>query len=258
MTEAGLWTDGRYFVQAAAQLEGSTVTLYKMGEEGVPTVDEYIEQTLKEGETLGFDGRVVNSTWGATLEDIVSKKNGKLAVDEDLVDIIWRDRPELSKEPVRILDYKYTGKEAADKIADVRKVMEEKGADVHLLTSLYDIAWLLNVRGNDIKYVPVVLSYLALTKDECIWFVQEEVVTDELKTYLDANHITTRPYDSFYGYVKEIENGKTVLINKSVVNYRIVSSIPEGVTVVDETDPSVLMKSQKNEVELNNTRNAQI
>lgn len=258
LNEAGLWTDGRYFVQAAAQLEGSTVTLYKMGEEGVPTVDEYIEQTLKEGETLGFDGRVVNSTWGAKLEDIVSKKNGKLAVDEDLVDIIWVDRPELSKEPVRILDYKYTGKEAADKIADVRKVMEEKGADVHLLTSLYDIAWLLNVRGNDIKYVPVVLSYLALTKDECIWFVQEEVVTEELREYLEANHVTTRPYDSFYGFVKELENEKTVLINKSVVNYRIVSSIPEGVTVVDETDPSVLMKSQKNEVELNNTRNAHL
>ena len=258
MSEAGLWTDGRYFVQAAAQLEGSTVTLFKMGEEGVPTVDEYIEKTLGEGETLGFDGRVVNSTWGAKLEDIVAKKNGKMAVDEDLVDIIWTDRPALSKEPVRILDFKFTGKETADKIADIRKVMEEKNADVHLLTSLYDIAWVLNVRGNDIKYVPVVLSYLALTKEECIWFVQEEVVTEEIKAYLDANHITTKSYDSFYAYVKEIENGKTVLINKSVVNYRIVSSISEGVTVVDETDPSVLMKSQKNEVELNNTRNAHI
>ena len=183
MKEAGLWTDARYFIQAADQLEGSTVTLYKMGEEGVPTVDEYIETTMKEGETLGFDGRVVNSAWGKKLEDIVEKKNGKLSVEEDLVDIIWTDRPKLSAAAVRILDFEYAGKTTEDKLADIRKVMEEKGADVHLLTSLYDIAWILNVRGNDIHCVPVVLSYLALTKEECIWFVQEAVLTDELSAY---------------------------------------------------------------------------
>lgn len=258
MTEAGLWTDGRYFVQAAAQLAGSTVTLYKSGEEGVPTVDEYIQKTLKDGETLGFDGRVVNSTWGKKLEDIVTEKHGMLAVDEDLVDLIWADRPELSKEPVRILSLEYTGKETAEKIADVRKVMEEKHADIHLLSSLYDIAWLLNVRGSDIAYVPVVLSYLALTKDECIWFLQEEVLTEELQKYLEANHITTRPYDSFYEYVGRIESGKTVLMDRSVVNYRICNAIAEGVNVVDEQDPTVLMKAQKNETELKNTRNAHI
>jgi len=258
MKKAGLWTDARYFIQAANQLEGSTVTLYKMGEEGVPTVDEYIEKTLEEGQVLGFDGRVVNSAWGKKLEEIVEKKNGKLAVEEDLVDIIWTDRPTLSAEPVRILGYEYTGKNTADKIADIRKVMEEKGADVHLLTSLYDIAWILNVRGNDIHCVPVVLSYLALTKEECIWFVQEEVLTDELSAYLSANNIITKPYDSFYEYVEQMEADKTVLMNKSVVNYRICNSIPEGVKVIDEADPSVLMKAQKNEVELNNTRAAHI
>ena len=258
MDEAGLWTDGRYFIQAAAQLEGSTVTLYKMGEDGVPTVDEYIEKTLAEGQTIGFDGRVVNSAWGKKLEDIAEKKNALLAVDEDLVDIIWTDRPALSAEPVRVLDYKYTGKTAVAKIDDIRKVMEEKGADIHLVSSLYDIAWTLNVRGNDIQYVPVVLSYLAITKEECIWFVQEEVVTDELSAYLRANNIATRPYNSFYEYVKEIEADKKVLMNKSVVNYRICNSIPEGVEVIDEKEPSVFMKAQKNEVELENTRKAHI
>ncbi|MBQ3557970.1 MAG: aminopeptidase P family protein [Agathobacter sp.] len=258
MKEAGLWTDARYFIQAANQLQDSTVTLYKMGEEGVPTVDEYIEKTLVEGQTLGFDGRVVNSAWGKKLEELVAKKNGTLAVEEDLVDIIWTDRPELSTEPVRVLDINYTGKGTVTKLADIRKVMEEKGADIHLLTSLYDIAWILNVRGNDIHCVPVVLSYLALTKDECIWFVQEEVITDELSAYLKANNITTRPYDSFYDYVKEIRAESTVLMNKSVVNYRICNSIPEGVTVIDEADPSTLMKAQKNEVELENTRTAHI
>ena len=258
MTEAGLWTDGRYFIQAEEQLEGTTVTLYKMGEEGVPTVDEYVETALQEGQMIGFDGRVVNNTWGKKLAEIAEKKNGKLAVDEDLIDLIWTDRPELSKEPVRILGVEHTGKSVAEKIADVRKVMEEKGADIHLLTSLYDIAWLLNVRGNDISYVPVVLSYLALTKEECIWFVQEEVVTEEVAAYLTENHIIAKPYNDFYEYVKTINADATVLMNQSVVNYRICNSLPETVKIIDELDPSVFMKSKKNEVELENTRRAHL
>lgn len=258
LTEAGLWTDGRYFIQAEEQLKDTTVALYKMGEEGVPTVTEYIEKTLKDGDTLGFDGRVVNSTWGKKLEEIVAKKNGKMAVDEDLIDIIWTDRPALSKAPVRILPIQYTGKSTSEKLADVRKVMEEKNADVHLLSSLYDIAWLLNVRGNDISYVPVVLSYLALTKDDCIWFVQEEVVTEYLREYLEENHITTRPYNSFYDYVKELSEDTTVLMDASVVNYRIANSIPANTKVVNETNPSVFMKACKNEIEIENTRKAHL
>lgn len=258
MTEAGLWTDGRYFVQAAQQLEGTAVTLYKMAEEGVPTVDEYIEKTLQEGQTLGFDGRVVNTEWGKKLEAIVEKKHGKLAVDEDLVDIIWTDRPELPKEPVRILGLEYTGMSTMDKLAEVREAMSEKGSDVHLMTSLYDIAWLLNVRGNDIRYVPIVLSYLALTKDECIWFVQDELVTDEVKEYLTKNHITTRPYAAFYDYVKTIASTAKVLLNEAVVNFRISSSLPEDVTVVNETDPTVAMKAVKNDIEIENTRRAHL
>ena len=127
---------------------------------------------------------------------------------------------------------------------------------MHLISSLYDIAWLLNVRGGDISYVPVVLSYLYITKEDCIWFLNEELVTAELKTYLDKYGITTRPYDSFYDFIKIISPEKKVLMDKSVANYRICSSIPEGVDVIDEQDPTVLMKAIKNDVELANTREA--
>ena len=256
MKEAGLWTDGRYFVQAAQQLEGTTVELRKIGEEGVPTIEEYLEQTLSDGDIIGFDGRVVDGAWGAKLLEIAQKKNGGVYVDEDLIDIIWEDRPAMPKEPVMIFDIKYTGKDTKDKLADVRAVMEKKGADVHLISSLYDIAWLLNVRGGDISYVPVVLSYLYITKEDCIWFLNEELVTAELKNYLDKYGITTRPYDSFYDFIKIISPEKKVLMDKSVANYRICSSIPEGVDVIDEQDPTVLMKAIKNEVELANTREA--
>ena len=257
LTEAGLWTDGRYFVQAAKQLEGTTVTLYKMGMEGVPRVNEYIENTLAEGECLGFDGRVVNGGWGKELEEIVAKKHGSLYVDEDLIDLIWKDRPAMSAEPVRILDMAYTGKSTKEKLADVREEKKEKGAQLQLMSSLYDIAWLLNVRGNDISYVPVVLSFLALSEDSCTWFVQEQIVTEELKAYLTENGITTQPYESFYDYVKNIHVDK-VLMNKQVANYRICNNIPASVEVLDEKDPTERMKAIKNETEVRNTRNAHV
>ncbi len=254
MTDAGLWTDARYFLQAEKQLEGSTVTLYKMAEEGVPTVTEYVEKTLKEGEIIGFDGRVINSSLGKKFLAIAEKKSGKLYVDEDLVDLVWTDRPEMSKEPVWIFDEQYVGESVESKLSAVRKKMEEKGASIHLMASLYDIAWLLNVRGNDISYVPVVLSYLAITKDSCVWFVQEEVVDDTLAAYLAKNNIATKPYDSFYDFVKGISSDEVVLMNTSVMNYRIVNNIPQNVKVIDEVDPSVLLKSIKNPVQMENIR----
>ncbi len=258
MDEAGLWTDGRYFVQAAKQLEGTTVKLFKMGEEGVPTVDEYIADTLPQGGCLGFDGRVINGAWGRRLEQIASDKTATMHVDEDLIDLIWEDRPPLSKAPVMIFDNKYAGEDISDKLAKVRAQMQEKGATLHLMTSLYDISWLLNIRGGDISYVPVVLSYLALSEDECIWFLQEEIVTDELRAYLTKNGITTRPYDDFYEYVKQIGAGQTVLMNTSVVNYRICSSIPQDVKIIDAEDPTVVMKAVKNDTQLENLRNAHL
>ncbi|RHF95006.1 aminopeptidase P family protein [Roseburia sp. AM23-20] len=256
--EAGLWTDGRYFVQAENQLKGSTVTLYRMGEEGVPTVDEFVKDKLNEGGCLGFDGRVVNGTWGGKLEKIASAKNASMHVTEDLIDLIWEDRPALSKQPLFILEEKYSGKSTADKIADLRKAMKENGANVHILTSLYDIAWLLNIRGNDIDYVPVVLSYLALTETECIWFLQEDVVDDKIRAYLDENHIITKPYNAVYDYVPEIPADAVVLMNRGMVNYRIVNSLDKAIKVVDKPNPTELMKAVKNKTEVDNTRAAHV
>lgn len=256
--EALLWTDGRYFLQAADQLEGTGVTLCRMGEPGVPKITEYITANLPESGVLGFDGRVINASLGASFRAIAEKKHASLAVSEDLIGIIWDDRPELSHAPVRILPLEYSGKPMAEKVAAVREEMKKKGADVHLLTSLYDIAWLLNVRGGDIDYVPVVLSYLALTDTECLWFVQDKVLTPELRAYLAENGVETRPYESFYDYAAAIPAGKTVLLDKGVCNYRLVSELGEGVKAVQAINPTVFMKAVKNETELKNTVNAHI
>ena len=258
MTEAGLWTDGRYFVQAERQLEGSTVTLYRMGEEGVPTVDEFLAEKLPENGCLGFDGRVIGGTWGRRMEKLAEKKNGTIHCNEDLIDIIWEDRPALSKEPAFILEEKYAGKSTAEKLAAVREAMEKEGADYHILTSLYDIAWLLNVRGGDIECVPVVLSYLVLTEKECIWFLQEEIVDEKLRAYLNENHITTRAYDAIYEYVLDIPANAKVLLSAGQVNYRIVSSLNEDITIIDKPNPTLLMKAVKNQTEVDNTRAAHV
>ena len=258
MTEAGLWTDGRYFVQAERQLEGSTVTLYRMGEEGVPTVDEFLAEKLPENGCLGFDGRVIGGTWGRRMEKLAEKKNGTIHCNEDLIDIIWEDRPALSKEPVFILEERYAGKSTAEKLAAVREAMEKEGADYHILTSLYGIAWLLNVRGGDIECVPVVLSYLVLTEKECIWFLQEEIVDEKLRAYLNENHITTRSYDAIYEYVLDIPANAKVLLSAGQVNYRIVSSLNEDITIIDKPNPTLLMKAVKNQTEVDNTRAAHV
>ena len=258
MEEAGLWTDGRYFVQAERELQDSSVMLYRMGEEGVPEVDAFIEAKLPKGGILGFDGRVVNARWGAKLAEIAAAKSAKLFVKEDLMDAIWENRPALSKEPVFLLEEKYSGKSIKDKIADVRAEMEKEGADVHILTTLYDIAWLLNVRGNDIAYVPVVLSYLALTEDECIWFVQEDALTNEVKSYLSDNQIITKEYEAIYDYVAELSGDTAVWMSLSETNYRICSSLDKEIRVIDKANPTFVMKAMKNPVEVDNTRAAHV
>lgn len=257
-TAAGLWTDGRYFVQADRQLAGTTVTLFRMAEEGVPTVEEYIAEELPEGGCLGFDGRVVNSTWGKQLAAIAEEKDAKLYVDEDLVGIIWTDRPVLAKSAPFILEEKYSGKSTAEKLSDVREKMNEAGADTHILTCLYDIAWLLNVRGHDITSVPVVMSYLVMNQTESIWFLQEEVLDDTLKAYLCANNIITRPYDSIYDYVKTIPVSAKVLLNEGSVNYRICNNLQNGMELINKPNPTELMRAMKNPVEVDNIRKAHV
>lgn len=253
--DALLWTDGRYFVQAAKQLRDTGVTLMKMGEEGVPTVEEYLQSHIKEGMTLAFDGRVVNDSLGETL----AKKLPGVAFsyDKDLVGEIWNDRPALSCEPVWILDEKYAGESASSKLQKIRGKMEACGASVHVLTALDDIVWMLNIRGNDIPCNPVVLSYLILTQKECHLFIQEAALNDEVRSYLDGLGVAIHPYDSVYTYAKEL-HGETILLEKSHVNYTLCKSLEEQNTLIDGMNPASPLKAVKNPVEMENIRKAHI
>lgn len=255
--EAGLWTDGRYFVQAAKQLEGSGFTLQRMGQEGVPSIEEYLEATLPEHGVLGFDGRVVNSRMGTELKERLEDKAVTLAYTEDLVGMIWTDRPELSAEPVWVLEERYAGKPAAEKIARLRADMKKAKASVHVLTTLDDIVWLLNIRGNDIPYNPVVLSYLVMTGEECSLFINDAVLNQEVRAYLEGLGVTVKPYNDIYEFVKGFRNEK-VLLETSRTNYAILNNLDGSNKIIDQVNPTVLAKAVKNDVEIENERRAHI
>ena len=160
--EACLWTDGRYFIQAANQLKDTTVTLMKMGEEGTPAIEDYLYNVVPAKGKLGFDGRVMTAALGRALIERLADKKAVLSTGEDLVGMIWEDRPALSAEPAFLLDEKYTGKSTLQKLTDLRNQMKENGCTVHIITTLDDIAWLFNIRGNDVECNPVVLSYAVI------------------------------------------------------------------------------------------------
>ena len=269
MDEACLWVDGRYYVQAAAQLKDSTVTMMKMGQEGVPSLGAYLEDKMPEGGCLGFDGRVVNAAEGLALEEMLRERGARISYGEDLAGMIWQERPELSAEPAWVLDERYAGKSALDKIADVREAMEKAHASVHVLTSLDDIAWLLNIRGNDILYNPVVLSYALVTMDQLYLFVNSSVLEGKaypyledakgisVREYLERTGVTVMPYDGVYDMVEGIKNEK-VLLEKCRVNYAVYRLIDGSNKVIDRMNPTASMKAVKNDVEIENEKRAHI
>ena len=255
---AGLWTDGRYFIQAARELKGSTVTLFKMGEPDVPTVHEFLLQTLKQGGCLGFDGRTVTAREADTLAEKLQKNGAVINKEEDLIGEIWSDRPQLSCEPVMELDVKWAGRSRKDKCGGIRSGMKEKGADAFVLTSLDDIAWLLNIRGGDVPCNPVVLSYLVMTDREILLFANEKAFPESVRASLAADGVSLQPYDAVYDYVTKFEKENTVLLDRAKANSRLVGCIPEGVTILDEENPTLLPKAVKNPTEVENEKAAHI
>ena len=255
---AGLWTDGRYFIQAADQLRDTTIELFKSGEPGVPTVHQFLNDKLQEGMCLGFDGRTVSAREAEELQELLQEKHITFSVNDDLIGEIWEDRPVLSCEPVMELDIRWTGKSRADKIAEIREQMKAKEADTFILTSLDDIAWLLNIRGNDIHCCPVVLSYLVMMENELRLYANAAAFSEEIRSNLEADGVKIYPYDDVYSYVQSISSDKKVLLSRANVNSRLVSNIPSEVTILDEPNLTLLPKAVKNETEMENERIAHI
>lgn len=253
--EACLWTDGRYFVQAEKELEGTGVVLFRSGMEGVPTVHEYIDSHLKSGGCLGFDARIVSAGEGIYYSKKAEKKNAKLCVDSDLTDRIWTDRPAFPESRAFILTTEYAGKTPAQKLEEVRRIMEEKGAKVHVLSDLCDIAWLTNLRGADIDHVPVLLAHMLVTDKEAMLYVNRKSINLQIEEYLKDNGIQVKAYDRFYDELADITEGH-VLADMHAINYKTKCSLKAEITV--GYNPETLLKAVKNPVEAENIRKAHI
>lgn len=257
-TEAGLWTDGRYFIQAETELAGSNITLYKMGNPGVPKIDEYLESALPENGVLGFDGRVVSMSRGKDFEKNLAYKNVRIEDKYDLIDTIWSNRPSMSENPVFMLEEKYTGESTASKLERVRVEMRKVNATAHLLITLDDIAWLLNFRGSDIAYTPVVLCYAVVMLDCVHLFINEAKLSTEIKCEFEHNGVVLHSYNEVYEFTENLASDEVVLLDPARLNYALYNSIPHSVKRVEQLNPSILMKAVKNDIEVENIRKAHV
>lgn len=256
--EAYLWTDGRYFLQAESELKDSGITLMKMGEPGVANLDELLEEKMKKDEVLGFNGSLLSFSEGKGIANKVVKNGVKLAIGKEITDEVWTDRPERTHTKVFILEEKYAGKSAAKKISEVRERM--KGRDLLIVSSLSDIAWLTNLRAFDIKCNPLFLSYFILESDKATLFIQEEALSDEIRTYLVGNGIDIKPYDSFDESVAGIKN-KQIMFDEADVSYKTFISISKKENankLYSVLSPVTYLKNIKNDVEVSNMKKSHI
>ena len=256
--EAALWTDGRYFLQAADQLEGSGILLMRMGEENVPKITEYLAEHLPENSVIGFDGRTISNGFAGQLSEAVADKHITFRFDQDLVDRIWTDRPALSRQPVWELDASYAGNTREEKLEMLKAKMAEHKADYLLIAALDEIAWLLNLRGGDVLCTPVFLAYMLLEDNKAVLYVQEEILSDSIREKLNKCKVDTAPYESVYDALSKLSPSKTVMLDGNSANYALVNSIPEGVIVVDEDSPVIAMKAVKTPAEMDHMRKAHI
>ena len=256
--EAILWTDGRYFIQAENQLEGSEYKLYKMATPGYPTYTEWLRDTLKSGETIGFDGKVFAQESVEHLERNFKGKQIKFIDEYDLVGEIWKDRPAMPKGEAFIHELKYTGKTSEEKIKEVREEMKKQNMDYFLLGSLDDIAWLYNIRGKDVASSPIVISYALISKDKAYLFVDKDKINKDVESFLKENKIEIEDYENVVNHISNIEKDSRVFLDKQRINRWLYKAIPEGCKIINGTDITTNLKALKNPTEIKNQRNAYI
>lgn len=254
---SGLWTDGRYFVQAKKQLKGQDTELMQMGDEGVPTILEFLEEHLPEGGVLGMDGRVVNTGVGRELTKVLEKKHASASVQHDLVGEIWSERPELTVPKVWVLGTEYAGEDAESKIKRLRQEMKACGATHHILSSLDDIAWILNIRMDPVDGNVLPAAHMIIEENALRLFINSSRFDGAVSSYMEENGVSVRPYEKIYEETSAIRSG-SVLLEPGKVNYALFSSIHESNRIIEAMNPSSMMKAMKNPVEMENLRKVHI
>ena len=253
---AGLWTDGRYFLQGAQQLAGTGIDLCKMGQPGVPTLEQWLKNHLEPGQVLGFDGRTMTLGTGKGLAAAAERAGATVDYSHDLVGEIWPGRPAMSTAPAWELDISYAGRTRKDKLNTLLQDIHKAGADSFILTSLDDLCWLMNLRGDDVACCPVVLSFLLIHGDSIRLYTEKSKLSPSLRTALEADGITLRPYLSIFEEVKALPPDSRVLLDPAKASYAIVQSIPAQ--VLEAPNPTELPKAIKTAAECSHERMAHI
>lgn len=253
--KAGLWVDSRYFIQAAQQLEGTDITLFKTMLPETLTIEEYLCQNLQAGETVGIDGKMFSTEQVGELKQKLERAAIQLTPCGDLPEEIWTDRPSMPDAPAFIYEEKYAGRSCQNKITDVRNKLKEQGAEGLFLSTLDDIAWVLNLRGSDVHCNPVVISYLLITQNNITLFISEVKVTKEVATYLSQQQVNIQPYDAVEDYLRKL-NIKNLLLNPSKTNYAIYAAINPACKIIRGESPTTLLKAIRNQQEIAGIHNA--
>ena len=249
--EACLWTDGRYHIQAENQLKDSEIKLFKQGNLGVPTYKEYIVSKLAENSKIGIDAKILLSS---DINEIFSKKKYEI-IDFDLLAEVWDKRKALPNEKIFILEDKYTGKAYKEKIKEIRKVLKEKGVDYNIISSLDDIAWIYNFRGDDVQHNPVALSFTVISEEKASLYINKNKLNEEAKKYFKDNKVEVKGYFEFFEDVKKLKGNILVDFNK--ISYAIYEAITKN-NLINSMNPSTYLKAHKNETEIANTKDIHI
>lgn len=251
---AGLWTDGRYFIQAEKELEGTGVELFRMYDEGVTNPDDFLADKLEDGQTLGFDGRVIAARDGRQYEKKLQKKNKNITISytRDLADSIWTDRPAFPAGRIMVLEESVTGMSVADKLKAVRERLREEGAESLILTKLDDLMWLFNIRGCDVKCNPVAMSYGYITLDGGTLFVRREALGEEARAHFSAEGIAVEEYDNIVSWLENLPEGGKILMDERYCSYMLYKTLGGRHTLIEKHNPTERLKAVKNPTELAN------
>lgn len=247
---AGLWTDGRYFVQAEKELEGSDIELFRLGDEGVPTIPEYIFKNASKGVRIGFDGRILRKFYVDRMLNCCQELEPVLVCDEDIAGRLWTDRPALSKEEVYVLPSEYQGRTIAQKQELVCNKMKEERADFLFVSKLDDIMWFYNIRGADVECNPVALSYLYLTLDNKYLFTQKEAVSPLAAEYLAANDVVIKDYDEVFAFLEKETEGLVGIADVEETSYLAASVIQKRGCILPCANPIEKIKAIKTDMEI--------
>ena len=247
--KAGLWTDSRYFLQAAEQLQGSGIDLYKEMLPETPSITKFLSDELQPGESVGIDGKMFSVEQVESMQAELSAKNIQIVFCPDPMDELWENRPPMPESPAFVYDIKYAGKSCSEKIAAIRTELKKKSAESVMLSALDEIAWTLNLRGNDVHCNPVVVSYLLITEKKAVLFIAPEKVTEEVRNYLEEQQIEIQNYSDTEIYLSDL-NSSSILMNPAKTNYSVFSSVNPQCRIIRGEAPVALLKAIRNEQEI--------